>query len=154
MYYSWRGVKLDDKLPESVMSFKPLIGTIRYAISLINEAYKLLDIDFEMCIVRDEEYGEGYNLIVRGPQQWIERNHLGKVWSDKAHVFWYLRTHFVYHLFLEMPTVNADPETLKRLRTIRYTLDMLTSLVDMPVETLAKNKRHLRVVGDSVKLVK
>ena len=53
-----------------------------------------------------------------------------------------------------MPTVNADPETLKRLRTIRYTLDMLVSLVDMPVETLAKNKRHLRVVGDSVKLVK
>lgn len=37
---------------------------------------------------------------------------------------------------------------LKRLRTIRYILDMLTSLIDMPVDTLAKNKKHLRVFED------
>ena len=146
MKYYWRGVQLDDKLPESVMTFKPLVGNIRYTISLINEAYRIMGFDFEMCIVRDEEYGEGYNLIVRGPQKWIERNHLCKVWSDKAHLMWYLRTHFVYNLFLEMPRVNGAPEELKRLRTIRYTLDMLVSLIDMPVEDLAKNKKHLRVV--------
>lgn len=145
MHYYWRGVKLDSKLPESVMTFKPLIGNIRYAISLINEAYRLIGFDFEMCIVRDVEYGEGYNLLVRGPQKWIERNGLSKVWSDKARIFWYLRTYFVYNLLLEMPTVNADPETLERLRVIRYTLDMLVSLIDMPIEDLAKNKKHLRV---------
>lgn len=141
MYYEWKGINIG-MIPESILSGKAVLPNIRYAISLINDAYRLMHIDLGLVIAKDWEYGNGYKLCCKNKPNFMKDEKY--LWGDKAQIFWHLRNKFFYFCIKDIDDFFNKHGVNHELSLIKVKLDMLDNIIDKPDYEFNKEIKKLR----------